>query len=106
MAITKYKSTSSKKGDTLPSIAEKFETTTQQLKIWNNLANDEIQVGQKLIVKVTPRKVAVQNQNNVSPSPTTTMKTLPQTGDATSGVAELTGALLALTSGVLLIRKK
>ncbi|MBA3924725.1 collagen binding domain-containing protein [Listeria rustica] len=95
-----------KKGDTLPSIAEKFETTTQQLKIWNNLPSDDIKVGQKLIVKVTPRKVTVTSQNNVSATPTTTMKTLPQTGDTTSGVAELIGALLALTSGAFLTRKK
>lgn len=95
-----------KKGDTLPSIAEKFETTAQQLKIWNNLPSDEIKVGQKLIVKVTPRKVTVTSQNNVSATPTTTMKTLPQTGDTTSGVAELIGLLLALTSGAFLTRKK
>lgn len=95
-----------KEGDTLLSIAKTFETTTQQLRIWNNLTNDEIKVGQKLVVKVTPRKVAVKSENNVSLTPTTTMKKLPQTGDETSGVTEVIGALLALTSGAILTRRK
>ncbi|TDR54553.1 LPXTG-motif cell wall-anchored protein [Listeria rocourtiae] len=94
-----------KKGDTLPSIAKKFETTTRQLKIWNKLTSDEIKVGQKLIVKVTPRKVTVKKQNDASPSPTTT-KALPQTGDTMSGVARLIGTLLTLTSMAFLSRKK
>ncbi|WP_185425785.1 collagen binding domain-containing protein [Paenilisteria weihenstephanensis] len=91
-----------KKGDTLPSIATKFETTVQQLKKWNNLTTNEIKVGQKLIVKVTPKKAAVQEANSAT---STSMTTLPATGDKNSGLAELIGTLLVATSAGFLIRK-
>lgn len=40
-----------KKGDTLWGIATANKTTVANLKSWNNLKSDIIQVGQKLIVK-------------------------------------------------------
>jgi LysM repeat protein len=38
-------------GETLYSISKKFETTVDDLKQWNNLSDDNIHFGQKLIVK-------------------------------------------------------
>lgn len=40
-----------KKGDTLAKIAEKYDANISDLKKWNNLKSDKIEVGQKLIVK-------------------------------------------------------
>ena len=42
-----------KKGDTLGKIAERHECTVAQLKQWNNLTDNNIQIGQKLKVKGT-----------------------------------------------------
>ena len=38
-------------GDTLWSIASRFNTTVQSIKTWNNLTNDIIEIGQRLIVR-------------------------------------------------------
>ncbi|WP_430535133.1 collagen binding domain-containing protein [Listeria rocourtiae] len=92
-----------KKGDTLPSIAKKFETTTEQLKIWNKLPSSEVYVGQKLIVKVTPRKGAIQEKETSNPP---AMKILPQTGDTTDSLVTIIGTFLTLTSIGFLARKK
>jgi membrane-bound lytic murein transglycosylase D len=50
---TKQKTTyyTVKKGETLSAIADKFEVTVSDLKKWNNLKSDTIEVGQKLVVK-------------------------------------------------------
>ena len=40
-----------KKGDTLSSIARKHHVTVANLKKWNNLKSDKIQIGQTLIIK-------------------------------------------------------
>ena len=40
-----------KKGDTLTSIARKHHVTVNNLKKWNNLKSDKIQIGQTLIIK-------------------------------------------------------
>ncbi|MBC6314247.1 collagen binding domain-containing protein [Listeria grandensis] len=94
-----------KKGDTLSSVATKFETTPHQLRVWNKLKTDELKIGQKLIVKVTPKKETTRVMNTSSlTSPT--METLPQTGDVSHGIAELIGTLLAVSSATFLIRKK
>ena len=37
-------------GDTLYSISRKYETSVNQIKLWNNLSSNEIKIGQKLIV--------------------------------------------------------
>lgn len=39
-----------KKNDTLWSIAQKYNTTTQKLKEWNNLVDDNLKIGQALLV--------------------------------------------------------
>jgi hypothetical protein len=44
-----------KRGDALSLIATKFETTPEQVKAWNNLPNDRVKIGQRLLVK-SPRK--------------------------------------------------
>ena len=41
-------------GDTLYSIARRFDVTVAQLKEWNGLPTDTIQVGQVLVVSATP----------------------------------------------------
>jgi peptidoglycan lytic transglycosylase D len=50
---TKQKTTyhTVKKGETLSGIADKYEVTVADLKKWNKLKGDTIEIGQKLIVK-------------------------------------------------------
>jgi LysM repeat protein len=38
-------------GDTLTAIARKHRVTIAQIKAWNNLKSDNLQVGQKLVIK-------------------------------------------------------
>ena len=38
-------------GDALSLLAERFDTSVEQLKTWNSLADDKIQIGQKLVVR-------------------------------------------------------
>ncbi|MBA3645662.1 MAG: LysM peptidoglycan-binding domain-containing protein [Gemmatimonadaceae bacterium] len=40
-----------KRGDALSLIATKFEATPDQIKSWNNLPNDRVKIGQRLLVK-------------------------------------------------------
>jgi len=40
-----------KKGETLAKIADKYDVTIADLKKWNKLKSDTIEVGQKLVVK-------------------------------------------------------
>jgi hypothetical protein len=40
-----------KRGDALSSIAKKFGATGDQIKAWNNLPNDKVRIGQRLLVK-------------------------------------------------------
>ncbi len=40
-----------KKGDTLAKIADKYDATISDLKKWNKLKSDTIEIGQKLVVK-------------------------------------------------------
>jgi hypothetical protein len=40
-----------KRGDALSLIATKFEATPDQVKSWNNLPNDRVKIGQRLLVK-------------------------------------------------------
>jgi len=45
-----------KKGETLSSLAEKYNTTVEQLKKWNNISKNTIQPGQSLIVNKSEAK--------------------------------------------------
>ena len=40
-----------KKGETLGKIADKYDCTIAELKKWNKLKDDTIEIGQKLVVK-------------------------------------------------------
>jgi membrane-bound lytic murein transglycosylase D len=40
-----------KKGDTLAKIADKYNVSVSDLKKWNKLKSDTIEIGQKLVVK-------------------------------------------------------
>ena len=40
-----------KKGETLARIADKYDVTIAEIKKWNKLKSDEIEVGQKLVIK-------------------------------------------------------
>ena len=50
-------------GETIYSIAKKYNLTTYQIKTANNLPGNEVKVGQKLII-TAPRSVAVASINN------------------------------------------
>jgi membrane-bound lytic murein transglycosylase D len=40
-----------KRGDALSLIATKFDATADQVRSWNNLPNDRVKIGQRLLVK-------------------------------------------------------
>ena len=55
-------------GDTLQSIAAKFNTTVEVLRAMNNLSSDQVTVGQQLVIAGTPP--APQNQPSAEATPT------------------------------------
>ena len=59
-----------KSGDVLGKIAQKNNVTITQLKKWNNLKNDNISIGQRLIVWQSSSSTT--NQTNISPAKTNT----------------------------------
>jgi hypothetical protein len=40
-----------KRGDAISSIANRFDTTPEYIKKWNNLTSDKVRIGDRLIVK-------------------------------------------------------
>lgn len=69
-----------KSGDVLGKIAQKFHTTVNHIKTWNNLKNDNIYAGQKLTIYTTATaKASVKTDN----SSTYTVKK----GDTLSSIA-------------------
>ena len=44
-----------KRGDALFSIARKFDTTADDLRKWNQLEGDRVNIGQRLLVKPAPK---------------------------------------------------
>lgn len=57
-------------GQTLSAIAKKFNTSISQIKTWNNLKSDNINLGQKLIVgekTITITKPAIKPSNETKP---------------------------------------
>lgn len=60
-----------KKGDTLGKIAENHGCSVSQIKQWNNLSSNNIQIGQKLKVKATSAASAPQQKAQASGSYTT-----------------------------------
>lgn len=61
-----------KKGDTLGKIAERHGCTVAQLKQWNGLSSNNIQVGQKLKVKGTSASAQAPQQNTAATGDYTT----------------------------------
>ena len=76
-------------GDILGKIAQKFGTSVEQLKTWNNLSSDAIQVGQKLIVSAKGVSVSAET-TKPSPPPATADKKVVYTvkkGDTLGAIA-------------------
>lgn len=71
------------KGENLTLIANKYETSADQLKQWNNLDSDSIQIGQKLIVSAQVEDASVEE-------PTFTYYTV-QKGDTVFTIAKKFG---------------
>jgi LysM repeat protein len=71
-------------GDTLGSIADRFETDIDTLRSLNNLNNDSLAVGQPLYV---PYKEGITAEGLPTPTPGPFLYTI-QTGDTLSGLAE------------------
>lgn len=64
-------------GETIYSIAQKYQLTTYQLKTYNNLNSNELTVGQKLIVKgEKPAVVTPVTANNTDEEPSEDSETL------------------------------
>ncbi|MEO8575632.1 MAG: LysM peptidoglycan-binding domain-containing protein [Gemmatimonadales bacterium] len=62
-----------KRGDAISSIATRFDTTPEMIKKWNNLPNDKVRIGQRLIVKAEgprpkPPPPAVPRQQRPPPA--------------------------------------
>ncbi|HEY8366911.1 MAG TPA: LysM peptidoglycan-binding domain-containing protein [Bacteroidia bacterium] len=55
-----------KSGENLSKIAQKYRTSVNQLKSWNGLSSTKINVGKKLVVKVTKKVVEIPAQEDVS----------------------------------------
>src|SRR5438874_10569111 len=64
-------------GDTLQSIAARFNTTVEVLRAMNNLSGDQVTVGQQLVIPGTAP--APQNQPAANPTPTARPTTAPAT---------------------------
>jgi len=68
-----------KKGETLSSIADKYNVTVKQLKSWNGLKDDEIKVGQELKVgevkKETVKKKETEKKKETTKKETTKKET-------------------------------
>jgi len=85
------------KGDTLTKIASANKTTVNQLKQWNNLANDSIYVGQKLTVSTVKQtttnttSISAVNKNTSTPVQSTAIVTSStykvEKGDTLSKIA-------------------
>lgn len=63
-----------KRGDALSTIANRFDTTPEQLRTWNNLTGDRVKIGQQLTVK----------QKGARPKPAVTPPVTPQQGTPTA----------------------
>jgi D-alanyl-D-alanine carboxypeptidase (penicillin-binding protein 5/6) len=60
--VKQRKSHTVRSGETLSSIAQRYNSTYQQVKKWNHLKSTKIMKGQKLFVYVNvPKKVAIKN---------------------------------------------
>ena len=64
MYLTTYKTEKKyhtvEKGNTLSTIAKKYNTTVSEIKKLNNLKSDNINLGQKLVVGETKKAITVQ----------------------------------------------
>lgn len=59
VALAQQKTHTVESGETLFSIAQQYNVTVQKLKEWNNLENNQLTIGQTLIVKSADQKSAV-----------------------------------------------
>lgn len=89
-----------KSGDTLWSISQKYKVTIAQVKSWNNLKTDFLQVGQKLVVSTSTTQTGQTNiGNTTTPSQsvtTPTAKTITVVnGDTLYKIATKAGMSLA-----------
>lgn len=75
-----------KKGDVLSKIAERHGCTVAQLKQWNNLSSNNIQIGQKLKVSVQSNSEAPQKSQNAASGEYTTYTV--KSGDSFYSIAK------------------
>ncbi|MFL2146578.1 LysM peptidoglycan-binding domain-containing protein [Desemzia sp. FAM 24101] len=74
-------------GDTLSSLARKYNTTVANLKSLNSLKSDAIYVGQKLTVNGSIKEESKPATGNTSNTGTSTGQYTIQSGDTLSGIA-------------------
>ncbi len=93
-----------KPGDTLSSIADRYNVTVSQLMAWNNLsANDSLYIGQQLSVTGPAISTAVNApvvSAPVSDASVSTQQPVAQSTDATSSVQVQTSSVQVQTSAV------
>jgi membrane-bound lytic murein transglycosylase D len=54
-----------RRGDALSTIAARWNTTTEQLRTWNNLAGNKIRIGESLLVKPQANESVVAGEIGV-----------------------------------------
>ncbi len=96
-------------GDTLSSVARKYNTTVANIKSWNKLSSDTIYVGQKLSIGSSSGTTS----NNTSSTPTSTASYTVASGDTLTGIASRHGVSVTnlkswnkLTSDTIYIGQK
>ncbi|PLT31041.1 C40 family peptidase [Peribacillus deserti] len=70
------------KGDSLDKISKKFKISLSDLKKWNNLKNEKILIGQKLIVSSTSKSSPSPAPQKTSPKPALPQSYIVQPGDS------------------------
>jgi LysM repeat protein len=76
-------------GETIYTIAKKYNLTTYQLKSSNNLTVDAVTVGQKLIIKAPRSVAAVNNDDEESPTGNTIKDPLLRSSPSNYGLVQL-----------------
>ena len=93
-----------KSGDYLGRIAQRYGCSVPQIKRWNNLKNNNIRVGQRLVIYRGGKSSSVSSTSKSSPSAEPKKDSTPATpsttytvkaGDTLSGIAEKFGVTVA-----------
>lgn len=77
-----------KKGETLASIAKKYNVSVSSLKQWNNLKKDTLKVGQKLTIFTSGGPMASSNSNSKAKASNSPKYHVVKSGDTLASIAK------------------